>query len=416
MTGPNYKLTKLGCYFGIFMQAIVTTILPILFVPLMDIYGFTYTQLGILVGVNFCAQVFIDILFSGAIDRWGYRRIALPSLLCGIAGLLLFSAAPILFPSQVYMGILLATIVFSASSGLLEVLISPIINAIPSDDKGASMSLIHSGFSWGEVITIVITTLFIYTFGSENWQIIALLWVIIPIIAFLLLLKAPFPATIPVEHREPPGKLLLTPFFLLSLAAIFFGAGTEHVMSQWSSAFMERALTLPKVVGDLLGMTGFAVMMGIGRIIYGTKGGRFNLNRVLIVSSSLAAICYLTVALSPWNWLNMLACTVCGIGASLLWPGTLAVCTNQFPMAGAWMFAILAAGGDIGGAFSPWLMGILVDNTQNSALAAWICQTNAATPEQAGMRIGLLSASIIPIGAFVCHILLGRKLRRNRNQ
>ena len=412
----SYKRTKLGCYLGIFLQAIICTIMPLLFIPLMDIYGFSYTQLGILVGVNFSAQVAVDIIFSGVIDKCGYRKLALPAIVCGLAGLLLFAGSPILFPGHVYAGIVLATIVFAASSGLLEVLVSPIVDAIPSDDKGASMSLMHSAFAWGEVITIIVTTLFVFFLGGENWQIIVLLWCVVPISCFFVFWFAPFPPTIAAEHRDKPGKLLFAPFFLIALAAIFFGAASELVMSQWSSAYMERALTLPKVAGDLLGMCGFAVMMGIGRTFYGVRGAKLNMGRALLLCSAIAAVCYLTVAISPWNGLNVLACAVCGLGASLLWPGTLVVCSTRFPMAGAWMFAILAAAGDIGGAFGPWLTGILVDNTQGTALADWIMRVFAATPEQAGMRIGLFFSALFPIGAFLCHAVLRKLLRKHREE
>lgn len=412
---PNYRLTKLGCYTGIFTQAIISCITPILFIPMMELYGLSYTKLGILVGVNFITQVAVDILFSGVIDKYGYRRIALPAILCAVAGLVLFAATPLLF-ADVYVGLVLATVIFAASGGLLEVMISPIVDALPSDDKGASMSLMHSFFAWGEVITIVLTTLYVFAFGGRHWQLIVLLWALVPLVDFFLFLRAPFPPTTPAEKRDKPKSMLLKPFFLIALLAIMFGASTELVMSQWSSAYMEKALTLPKVVGDLLGMCGFAVFMGIGRTYYGVRGAKLHMGRALILCGSVAAVCYLTVALSPFNGLNILACAVSGLGASLLWPGTLVVCAERYPMGGAWMFAILAAAGDIGGSFGPWLMGIIVDNTQASGPAGWFMNLLNVSPEQAAMRVGILVCFLFPLGAVICHVILQRMLRRKREE
>ena len=375
---PNYRLTRLGCYTGIFTQAIICNITPLLFIPIMELYGLTYTQLGVLVGVNFVTQVTVDILFSGAIDRYGYRRIALPAILCAVAGLLLFSAAPLLFP-DVYLGLLLATMIFAASSGLLEVMVSPIVDALPSRNKGASMSLTHSFYAWGSVIFF----------------------------------KSPFPPTTPEEKREKPRKLLFQPFFLVGLLAIMLGASTELIMSQWSSAYMEKGLALPKVLGDLLGMCGFAFFMGIGRTYYGIRGGRMNMNRAIVLCASGAAVCYVIVAISPWNWLNILACALCGIGASILWPGTLVTCSERYPMGGAWMFAILAAAGDIGNSIGPWLMGLITDHAQNTSLALWFRDWLSLSGEQAAMRAGVLICAVFPLGAALCHAALGRMLRRH---
>lgn len=416
METQNFKLTRLSCYVGIFIQAIISNITPILFIPMMDLYGFSYTQLGLLVGVNFVSQVAVDIIFSGVIDRFGYRKIALPAIAIAFAGLSLFALSPWLFPSNVYVGVVVATVVFAAASGLLEVLVSPIVDSLPSDDKGASMSLMHSFYAWGVVITIVVTTLFVFVFGGRYWQIIVGLWALVPIVNFFMFARSPFPETVPAEHREKHTKTLFQPFYLIALAAIFFGACTELVMAQWSSAFMERALNLPKVAGDLLGACGCALMLGVGRLIYGVKGAKLNMSRTLILCAALASVCYVIVALSPWNGLNLLACALCGLGASLLWPGTLVVCSDRYPMAGAWMFAILAAAGDIGGAFGPWLMGVIVDGSQGSGVGAWVAGLFGSTVEQAGMRIGFLVSFLFPFGAMVCQMILSRMRRRAREE
>lgn len=399
---PSYKLTTVSCFVGIFVQAIITNLTAILFIPLMDLYGFNYAHLGILVAVNFSTQVASDIIFSSLIDKVGYKKLVLPSAVCAFIGLLLFGLSPYLF-DNIFVGILLATIIFSAASGLLEILLSPIINAIPGNDKGPAMSLLHSFYAWGQVATIIITTLFIFIAGSHNWQIILYIWAAVPLINFLMFLKAPFPPSVPEEHRLEMRDLILKPFYLVALAAIFFGAGTEVVMNQWSSTFMEKALALPKVTGDLLGMCGFALMLGVGRMIYGLYGSKLNINKLLISGSGVAIFCYLIVALSPYNSLNLLACVLCGLASSLLWPGTLIVTSDKFPLAGAWMFAILAAAGDIGAAFGPWLTGEMVDTML------------LVTSEQTAIRSGILLAVIFPLGAVICHIVLTKMGKKSNS-
>ena len=404
MSPHTYRLTTVSCFVGIFVQAVVSNLTAILFTPMMQLYGFSYIHRGILVGINFASQVAADILFSNVIDTKGFRFFVLPTCVIAGIGLLLYAATPYLFCGHEFVGIVIATVIFAFSSGLLEVLLSPIIDAIPGDDKGPAMSLMHSFYAWGQVATIIITTLFIFLFGGENWQIIVLMWAVVPLICFLLFLKAPFPPHNPGAKSQGMKQLIFRPFYLLALLAIFSGASTEVVMNQWASTFMEKALSLPKVTGDLLGMCGFAVMMGLGRLLYGIKGTKINLNKVLMGGSILCVICYLTVTLSPYSALNVAACALCGFGASLLWPGTLVITSAHFPMAGAWLFAILAAAGDIGAGFGSWLTGFVTDNVSDS----WLTQLLGGPAEQAAMRAGLMVAVIFPLLALVCHIVLNR--------
>lgn len=408
----KFALTRLSCYIGIFVQAICCNITPILFIPMMDLYGFNYVDLGILVAVNFSAQVAVDIIFSGVIDKWGYRKLALPTIFLGFIGLLTFALSPILFKNNIFVGISIATVIFAASSGLLEVLISPISNAIPSEHKGASMSLMHSFYAWGQVATIIVTTLFIFIFGKEYWQIMVLIWCIVPLVNFFMFTKSPFPETVPEAERHGMKALIIKPFYIVALAAIFFGGASEVTIAQWSSTFMEKALSLPKVVGDMLGFCGFAVMMGVGRVFHGIYGSRLNMNNVLITGASVTAPCYIVVALSPFTTLSILACAICGLSASLLWPGTLVLSADKYPLAGAWMFAILAAAGDIGGAIGPYLTGLIVDNSAKTPFAADFAAALAITPEQASIRIGVLCAAILPTLTILCHVAL-KKMKRN---
>lgn len=405
-----YRLTTICCFVGIFVQAIVSNLTAILFLPMMNLYGFTYIHLGILVGVNFATQVAADIVLSGAIDKRGFRFFVLPTCLLSFAGLLLFAATPLLFPGHVFAGILAATVIFAFSSGMLEVILSPIIDAIPGDDKGPAMSLMHSFYAWGQAATIIVTTLFIFLFGGARWPIVVLLWAIVPLTAFFLFLRAPFPPNKPAEHRQGMRALLLRPFYLIALAAIFCGAAAEVVLNQWSSTYMEKGLGMPKVAGDLLGMCGYAVMLGLGRVIYGLRGSRLNMNRVLMGGSLLALVCYLIVSFSPFSALNIVACALCGFGTSLLWPGTLVLSSEHYPMAGAWLFAVLAAAGDIGAAFGSWLAGAVADGASGSPLSQSLASLLRIDGSQADLRIAILVCAVFPLLAFLCHLGL-TKLR-----
>lgn len=406
----KFRLTTVSCFVGIFVQAIMTNITAILFIPLMSLYNFSFIHLGILIGVNFTVQVAVDIIFSGLIDKIGFKKLVLPANIFSFIGLVVFALTPLIF-KNIFLGILISTIIFSSASGLLEILLSPIINAIPNNDKGPAMSLMHSFYAWGQVLTIIITTLFIYIFGKNYWQIIVIFWSFVPLVNFFMFLKAHFPDSIPEEKRQTIKDLLLDPFCLLAFGAIFCGAATELIMNQWSSTFMEKALLLPKVQGDLIGMCGFAIMMGIGRTIYGIIGGKININNILIKSSILSAICYIVVSISPFNSISLLACILCGLFASLLWPGTLITTANKFPLAGAWIFALLAAAGDVGAAIGPFFTGFIVDNLGENYLIINISKILNITLEQGALRAGILFGAIFPILATVFHIYLRKNIK-----
>lgn len=412
----NYKPTTIGCFVGVFTQAIITNVTPVLFVPMMSMYGFDYKHLGILVAVNFITQVAIDILFSGMIDKLGYKKICLPTCAISFFGLLVFSLSPTLFSGNEFVGIMLATIIMAASGGLLEILLSPIIAAIPSDNKGAAMSLMHSFYAWGQVVTIIVTTLFVFIFGKENWTWLVLFWALVPLTNFFIFAFAPMPPTVPEEKRDGMRKLLFKPFYLMALVAIFAGAGTELVISQWASTFMEKGLELPKLAGDLLGMCGFAVMLGIGRTAYGVLGSRLDMSKSCIVCSAVGIACYIVTALSPIPAISVAACALCGIAASLLWPGTIVIATLEYPFAGAWMFAFLAAAGDIGGAFAPWVTGVVVDAGSGIGMVHSIASSLNISVEQASIRMGLLVAAIFPLVAFIAHIVIRRIHFRNKEK
>ncbi len=395
---PNYRRTTFSGFIAIFSQAIVTNLTAILFV--------------IIVGVNFCAQLTADLSFSGVIDRIGYRRIILPTTLLAFLGLVFFGLTPWICPNHIYTGLLISTVVFAFSSGLLEIIISPMVAAIPGNETGPAMSLMHSGYSWGQVITIVVTTLFLFVFDHRYWPFIVFFWALVPLCDFFLFLRSPLPETVPAEKRQPHRNILKNGFYLLTLAAIALGGASEVIMNQWSSTFMESALKLPKITGDLLGMCGFAVMQGIGRTLYGIFGSKINMNKVLILGSLTAVICYVGVALAPSSWLCVFFCAVCGLATALLWPGTIVLASERFPTAGAWMFALLAFFGDSGAAGGPWLTGEVVDASPKWAFAQRLAEWLGISAEQGGLRVGILIAAVFPLLALAVHLLLARRTRR----
>ncbi len=362
--------------------------------------------------VNFVSQVTVDLTFSRLIDKYGFRPFAIGGHIAAAAGLGLFALAPLLFGKNVYAGFVLATVVFSVGGGLMEILLSPIVNAIPTKEKAAAMSVLHSFYAWGQVVVVLATTLLLFALPDGWWSMIPVLWMLPAIFNAFFFAKVPLAPAIPEAQRTGMRRILRDPRFLIAMLVIMTGAMAELCMSQWASAFMESALGLDKVLGDTLGMCMFGVMMGIGRAWYGVVGGRVKLSRVMLLGAALCACCYLTAALSGIGWLSLAACALTGLGAALLWPGTLTLAAERFPLAGAVMFAILAAGGDIGASIGPWLVGVIAERAPSLPALADIA--SAIGPEQLGLRVGLLAAAIFPAASFVGILLFIQNTNKSR--
>lgn len=400
----SYKSTTMACYIGYFAQAIVINLAPILFIPLREQFGLSYSQLGSLIFINFVTQLIVDIAFSKSVDKHGFRLFAISGhILCAI-GLATFAILPNVLSSNSYLALLIGTLIFSAGGGLLELLISPIIDAIPTDDKATAMSLLHSFYAWGQVTFIIVTTIFLFIFGKDKWPIIVLVWAMVPLVNSFIFSKVPLAQKLHESQVMKVRALIKNPIFIIAFFSIMLGAASEVTMNQWASTFMEKGLMLPKVIGDTAGMCMFAVMLGIGRAIYGVYGSRFNVNKVMIYGSMGAVVCYVVVALSPYNSLSIIACAMCGIFVSLLWPGTLVVASEKLPLAGASMFALLAAAGDLGAAAGPAITGAITDFASSNIAPAFTTLNMA--PEQLGLRIGLIIAAIFPVLATISFTIL----------
>jgi len=398
---PSYKLTVKACYTGLFVQATVVNLTPILFIPLREQFGFSFGQLGLLVLINFITQVLSDILFSHAVDKYGYRVFLVSAHIMTVVGFAFFALSPMFMPNP-YVGLIIGTIIFSASGGLLEILLSPVVNAIPTDHKSSSMSLLHSFYAWGQLAVVILTTLFLFIFGRFSWPIIVLLWTIPPIINAILFSIVPFAPSVPEEHRESFRKHYRNKFFIVAIIAIAFGGASEIIMNQWASAFMEKVMLIPKVLGDVSGMAMFAVMLGLGRVLHGKYGSKLDLYKLMLLGCAVAFTCYLIVAFSGIGLLSLAACAICGIAVSLLWPGTLVLTSEKFPLAGTWLFAFLAAGGDIGASIGPWLVGVISDNAIKVSFLASFATRMGFDSVQMGMRVGILVGALFPLGAFIC--------------
>jgi len=413
-THLSYKLTVKACYIGLFVQATVVNLTPILFIPLRSQFDISFGKLGLLVFINFITQVLSDIAFSHAVDKHGYRPYLVGAHMAIITGFALFALSPLFF-SDPYIGFVIGTIIFSAGGGLLEILLSPVVNAIPSKSKSSSMSLLHSFYAWGQMAVVIITTLFLLAFGRQSWPIIMLVWMLPPIINVFLFSITPFAPTIPDEHREGFRLHFRNKFFVVAVLAIAFGGASEIIMNQWASAFMEEVMFIPKALGDISGMAMFALMLGLGRLLHGRYGHKLDLNKIMIWGSLIAIACYITVALSGLDILSLAACGICGMAVSLMWPGTLVLTSERFPMAGTWLFAFLAAGGDIGASIGPWLVGIVSDNAAKLDFLAQLGKNLGISDVQLGMRTGILIGALFPFGAFLCLQYMRRHIKKSEN-
>lgn len=364
-----YKKLLIACFIAIFTQAIITNICALLCVPFMTEYGLTISGFGLLVGVNFMSQLAADILLTSIIDKLSYKKIVLWS--CGISffGFLIFVSAA-LFRGIALPLIFISTAIFSFASGMLEVTLSPIVDTIPDDykSKKTAMSLLHSFYAWGQFVCIIGTTLMIYFFSVKMWYIPVLIFNICPLVCFILFLKVDIKAVRKKEKSVQKFKTVFSPFFILCMLAIMFGAGTEIVMNQFVSSFCELNLNLTKMQSDIIGMGGFALMLGIGRMLYGFFGNKFDLSLILIISSFAAAVTYLVVGLTSSGIVSVICAVLTGLFSSLLWPGTLSLAGERLQNAGAWIFSFLAIAGDVGGTIFPALSGQIADRTSFNTL------------------------------------------------
>ncbi len=391
----SYQRTKKSCYFAYLAMSSVFSLPPILFMTFRELYGISYTLLGTLVLVNFCTQLIIDLIFTFFTKYFSVQKAVRVMPLLTAIGLLIYAAAPALFFGHVYAGLLLGTVIFSVAAGLCEVLLSPLVAAIPSENSERDMSILHSLYAWGVVSVVAISTLFLRLFGSQNWMYLVVFWAIFPLVACYLFCTSPFP---PVEmgHGESKGSAKRRGLGLaLCVGCIFLGSAAENVMTNWVSGYMEKALHISKVYGDIFGMAVFAVLLGLGRTLYANFGK--NILRVLTLGMLGATVCYLIAGFCSYSLIAFFACILTGFATSMLWPGTLILMEEKIPDLGVAAYALMAAGGDFGASVAPQMMGIVVDQVAASSWAAELGQSLMLTPDQIGMKTGMLLAAVFPM-------------------
>lgn len=377
MTKHNpYKRTLTACFIGYIVQAIVNNFAPLLFLTFQSTYGIPLSRITLLVTINFSLQLLIDLLSAGFIDKIGYRASVVLAHIFSAAGLILMTVLPGLLPDA-FVGLLISVLVYALGGGLLEVLVSPIVEACPTDNKEKAMSLLHSFYCWGHVGVVLLSTLFFAVFGIENWKILALLWALVPLFNLILFATAPI-CTLNEEGEEGmslSGLLTSKIFWILMLLMVCSGA-CEQAVSQWASTFAEKGLGISKTAGDLAGPMMFALLMGTSRLLYGKWGEKMNLQKCMAYSGVLCAVSYLLISLSPIPVLSLIGCGICGFSVGILWPGTFSMAAKQLRSGGTVLFALLALAGDLGCTGGPTYVGLISgafgDDLKAGILAALI--------------------------------------------
>ena len=375
----GYNKTIISCFVGYIVQAIINNFIPLLFLTFQDSYGISLGKITLLVTFNFGAQLVVDILAISFVDKIGYRASMIIAHVFAAAGLVSLTVLPELFTDP-FVGLLLSVMIYAVGGGLLEVLVSPVVEACPTDNKEKAMSLLHSFYCWGHVGVVLLSTLFFQLCGIGNWKILAVLWAIVPLLNAVAFTKVPMAQLLEEGDTGLSMKELasMKMFWVLMLMMLCAGA-SEQAVSQWASALAEKGFGISKTLGDLIGPMAFAILMGSSRAYYGKFGDKINLEKFMIGSSILCIISYLMISLIPIPALGFLGCALCGLSVGIMWPGTFSVASASMPRGGTGMFALLALAGDMGCSSGPTFVGFVSgafgDNLKLGVLAAIIFPT-----------------------------------------
>ncbi len=384
---PNYKKTLISCYLGFVTQAISANFAPLLFLTFKSTYGITLPQIAMIPLVFYLTQLLVDLAATKFADKIGYRTCVVFSQVLSAAGLVLMAFLPEVLPSP-FIGVLISVVLYAIGSGLIEVLISPIVEACPFENKEGTMSLLHSFYCWGAMGVIIGSTVYFSVFGIENWKILTVIWALVPLYNTFNFINCP------IERLTPDGKsmgiknLLKTPVFWLMIVLMVCSGASEATMAQWSSAFTELAIGVSKTVGDLAGPCAFAMFMGISRMLYAKFSEKLDLTKAMLGCGILCAACYLLASLSSLSIFGLAGCALCGLAVGIMWPGAISLSSKKCSRGGTAMFAFLALAGDLGAMVSPSIVGTL--------------------SEMAGgnLKTGLLVATIFPIVLVIVLLLL----------
>ncbi|MBO5285449.1 MAG: MFS transporter [Clostridia bacterium] len=382
----SFARVKTACYFTNITMSIVGNLSPLLFLTFNKFYGISFTLLGALVLINFFTQLTIDLIFSFFSHKFNIPLTVKLTPFIAVFGFLIYGLWPYIFPNNVFLGLVIGTVIFSSSSGLAEVLISPTIAAIPAKNPDREMSKLHSIYAWGVVGFVVLATLFLFLVGDDFWQILAMVSAIVPLISCILFIGQKIP------EMETPQKVsgvinhLKNPTLWLSVFAIFLGGAAEVTMNQWASSYLET-LGIDKLWGDVLGVALFGFALGLGRSLYAKIGK--NIDRVIFFGAIVATVCYLVAALVPVSFVALIACALTGFCVSMFWPGNLIIVDKKIPHGGVFMYAMMAAGGDLGSSLGPQMVGALTDLALAGKFGAKIANM--------GLSFGLLISTVFPL-------------------
>ena len=386
----NYRKTLKACYLGFVTQAIAANFTPLLFLTFRDTYRIGLEKIALIPFVFYFTQLLIDFAATRFVDKIGYRICVVASQVLSAAGLALMAVLPELLPVP-FSGILIAVVLYAVGSGLLEVLVSPIVEACPFENKDGTMSLLHSFYCWGAVGVILGSTLFFTVFGIENWKILTLIWAAVPFYNAFNFITCPIERLVEDGEGMRPGQLLRLPLFWLLILLMVCSGASEASMAQWASAFTESAMGVSKTVGDLAGPCLFAVLMGISRVLYGRMSGKLDLVRTMTWCGLLCVACYLTASLASSPILGLAGCALCGSAVGIMWPGSISISSQKCPRGGTAMFAFLALAGDLGATVSPAMVGSVSDMAGGD------------------LKAGLLAAVVFPLILILALVILHRR-------
>lgn len=388
----NYQATMTACFIGYIVQAIVNNFAPLLFLTFHTSYQIPLTQITLLVTVNFGIQLLIDLLSAFFVDKIGYRACMIVAHVCSATGLVALTLLPEVLPSA-FLGILLSVCIYAVGGGLIEVLVSPIMESCPTDNKETAMSLLHSFYCWGQVGVVLISTLYFHFFGIAHWKLLAVLWAVIPVCNAIVFTKVPLAALIGDDEPQMSVRTLMTKNIFWTLMLIMLCAGaSEQTISQWASTFVESGLGISKTVGDLLGPMTFALLMGCSRAYYGKYGSRINLNHFMRVSGMLCLMAYLCIALIPSPVFGLAGLALCGLSVGILWPGTFSRAT-VLKNSGTALFALLALAGDFGCFAGPTLAGFVSGHFHDN------------------LKVGILVSALFPLALLLGLSILSRQTK-----
>ena len=392
----KYRRTLVACYLGFITQAIAANFAPLLFLTFKSTYEIGLEKLALIPLTFYLTQFLVDFAATKFVDKIGYRFCVVSSQALSAAGFVLLTVLPDLLPAP-FLGILIAVVLYAMGSGLVEVLISPIVEACPFENKDGMMSLLHSFYCWGAVGVVLGSTLFFAVFGIENWKILTLIWAAIPFVNIFNFITCPIERLVDEGESMRPSQLVKLPLFWLLILLMACAGASEAAMAQWASAFTESAMGVSKVVGDLAGPCLFAAFMGTSRILYGKMSKKLDLNKTMLACGILCAICYLTASLSALPILGLACCALCGFSVGIMWPGTISISSGKCPGGGTAMFAFLALAGDLGATVGPTMVGGIAE------VAGGDLQT------------GLLIATAFPLILILGLIVLDRKFKKKKS-